>query len=60
MITVQNQMPLTSGNTVPSMRPPSQAPMANATTVKKKPDSADAAPAICGNGATAPVCVHGW
>ena len=56
----QNHMPWISGSEVPSMRQPSQAPMPKATKVSRQPYSADAAPAYCGNGATAPVCVQGW
>ena len=39
---------------------PSQPPMKKAATIIRKPLSAEAAPAACGNGLTAPLWPQGW
>ena len=49
-----------SGHTVPSSRWPNQPPIAKAASIIMKPLRADATPAACGNGPTAPLCPQGW
>ena len=62
--TLQNHRPLVRGRTVASpaverLRP-SQPPMKKAATIIRKPLRAEAAPADCGNGETAPLWPQGW
>ena len=60
MATAQKPMPLVSGNTLPSMRQPSQLPTPKATSIIISPLRAEAAPAASGNGPTAPLWPQGW
>ena len=60
MHTLQNQMPWVSGEHRAVEPQPSQPPTAKAASIIRKPLSAEAAPAACGKGPTAPLWPQGW
>jgi hypothetical protein len=57
---LQNHTPLVRANTVPSSRLPTQPPTTKAASIIRKPLRAEAAPAACWNGPTAPLWLQGW
>ena len=60
MTVLQPKKPSASARGVPSIMRPSHRPMGKATAIMRKPLSAEAAPAISGNGATVPLWLTGW